>query len=75
MLAQNPNFFQEKKKINIDDEYMMSEAYSLKIESRCRMVEKGHRGKIMYVGRVPEVGRGYYVGIKLDEPYGKNDGT
>ena len=29
MLEQNPNFFQEKKKLNIDDEYMMAEAYSL----------------------------------------------
>ena len=68
MLDQNPNFFQEKKKLNIDEEYMMAEAYSLQIDKRCRLVEKGHRGTIKYIGRVPEVGKGYYVGILLDEP-------
>ena len=23
-------------------------------------------------GKIPEIGAGYFVGIKLDEPYGKN---
>lgn len=75
MLDQNPNFFTEKKKLNIDDEYMMSEAYSLKVGARFKLNEKGHRGEIAYIGRVPEVGKGYYVGLKLDEPFGKNDGS
>jgi tubulin-folding cofactor B len=75
MLEQNPNFFTEKKKIQIDDEYMMVEAYSIQIGSRCKLLEKGHRGSVAYIGRVPEVGKGFYVGIRLDEPYGKNDGS
>ena len=25
-------------------------------------------------GKIPEIGAGYFVGIKLDEPYGKNNG-
>ena len=53
----------------------MSEAYSLICGKRFKLIEKGHRGEIAYIGRVPEVGRGYYVGLKLDEPQGKNDGS
>ena len=33
-----------------------------------------HRGEVMYVGKL-EPDKGYWVGIKLDEPYGKHDGT
>jgi len=29
----------------------------------------------MYVGRVPDMEEGYFLGIKLDEPYGKNNGS
>ena len=54
---------------------MMSEAYSIPVGSRFKLLENNHRGQVMYIGRVPEVGKGYYVGLKLDEPYGKNDGS
>ncbi len=53
----------------------MSEAYKVPINSRCKLLEMGHRGQVLYIGRVPEVGPGYFLGIKLDEPYGKNDGS
>lgn len=53
----------------------MVEAYSIKMGSRCKRLEKGHRGQVVYIGRVPEVGKGYYLGLKLDEPFGKNDGS
>jgi len=38
----------------------MVEAYSIKMGSRCKRLEKGHRGQVVYIGRVPEVGKGYY---------------
>lgn len=28
-----------------------------------------------YVGKVPDLGDGYFVGVKLDEPWGSSDGT
>lgn len=33
-----------------------------------------HRGEVKYVGMLTP-GKGYWVGVKLDEPYGKNNGT
>lgn len=45
---------------------------------RCRVGgEDSRRGTIQYVGEVPEIpgGLGVWVGIKLDEPVGKNDGS
>lgn len=75
MLEQNPHFFAEKKKMTITEEFMMVEAYSVSLNARCRLTDKGHRAQVLYIGRVPEVGKGYYLGIRLDEPFGKNDGT
>jgi tubulin-folding cofactor B len=39
--------------------------------------EDEKRGEIMYVGEVEEIpgGTGKWVGVKLDEPVGKNDGS
>lgn len=28
-----------------------------------------------YVGKIPDMGEGYFVGIQLDEPFGKNNGS
>ena len=37
--------------------------------------DERYRGEIMYIGRMPDLGQGFYIGIKLDEPFGMNDGT
>ena len=45
---------------------------------RCRVGgEDEKRGVVMYVGEVEEIpnGAGKWVGVKLDEPVGKNDGS
>lgn len=44
---------------------------------RCRVgTDDGRRGLIMYVGEVPEIpGGSIWVGVRLDEPVGKNDGS
>ena len=45
-----------KKKITMNEDHMMAEAYSIPINSRCRILETGNRGQVVYIGRVPEVG-------------------
>jgi tubulin-specific chaperone B len=45
-----------------------------KVGDRCKVTDYGHRGTIKYVGKIKEMAEGYFVGIQLDEPFGKNDG-
>jgi hypothetical protein len=33
------------------------------------------KGVIMFIGSIAPHGEGYWVGVKLDEPLGKNDGS
>ena len=45
---------------------------------RCRVgVEDERRGEVAYVGPIPEIPGlgGWWVGVRLDEPVGKNDGS
>ena len=42
---------------------------------RCECAKGGKkRGEVMYVGQ-PEFAAGWWIGIKYDEPLGKNDGA
>lgn len=48
------------------------------VGKRCRVGgENSRRGTVMYVGEVAEIPgvRGTWVGVQLDEPVGKNDGS
>ncbi len=50
----------------------------IEVGKRCRVGgEDERRGEIMYVGDVEEIpgGAGKWIGVKLDEPVGKNDGS
>lgn len=43
------------------------------VGERC-LVESGHRGEVAFVGEIP--GKpGVFVGVRLDDPFGLNDGT
>ena len=47
----------------------------LEIGGRCEVFPGGRRGCVMFVGReVKGLPEGWWVGVKYDEPVGKNDG-
>jgi tubulin-specific chaperone B len=49
------------------------QADGVEIGSRCRLIGD-RRGEVVWIGP-PDFAKGWWVGIKLDEPSGKNDGT
>lgn len=51
------------------------EAAALKVGARCAVDPGERRGAVRFVGRIPELAPGYWVGVELDEPVGKNDGS
>ena len=74
----NPELFNKKQvthTIVTDPEHQKDLAAGINKGDRCELVESKHRGEIGYVGKVPDVGEGFFVGIKLDEPYGNSDGA
>ncbi|CAL8462895.1 g2429 [Coccomyxa elongata] len=64
-----------KKEMVEDEEYQAAEASKLSVGSRCEINPGGKRGCIRYVGKCEGLPPGYWVGVQLDEPVGKNDGN
>eukprot|EP00470_Lotharella_oceanica_P016351 CAMPEP_0170179750 /NCGR_PEP_ID=MMETSP0040_2-20121228/19017_1 /TAXON_ID=641309 /ORGANISM="Lotharella oceanica, Strain CCMP622" /LENGTH=195 /DNA_ID=CAMNT_0010424031 /DNA_START=168 /DNA_END=755 /DNA_ORIENTATION=- len=59
------------------EEKEKSVADSMKVGSRCQLgsgTEFPRRGEVMYVGEL-QGKTGTWIGVKLDEPFGKNDGS
>jgi len=71
----NPEFAKPKAKTEILDDHMEEEAKEITVGSRCEVVIGKRRGQIKFVGKVPPLGKGYWVGVKLDEPLGDTQGT
>ena len=70
-LKANPNF---KSYVGqVDKDHQKEEAAAIETGMRCEAVG-GRRGEVKYVGKVAGLERGYWVGVKLDEPSGDSDG-
>ncbi|EOA88405.1 hypothetical protein ACJQWK_02083 [Exserohilum turcicum] len=66
----------EQQKIRASEREV--EERGLSVSSRVRLLPESdaRRGTISYIGLVPEIpGTGVWVGVTLDEPTGKNDGS
>ncbi|CAO2648496.1 Nn.00g077630.m01.CDS01 [Neocucurbitaria sp. VM-36] len=66
----------EQQKIRASEREV--EERSLTLSSRVRLLPEtdARRGTISYIGLVPEIpGLGSWIGVTLDEPTGKNDGS
>ncbi|KAG8230588.1 hypothetical protein J437_LFUL004501 [Ladona fulva] len=66
---------EEQKKREEEEEKALGE--SITSGSRCEVKVPGHptrRGTVMYSGKV-EFKSGWWIGVKYDEPLGKNNGT
>lgn len=59
--SQGPSYEEEAKLINVGD--------------RCLLGDGTRRGEVMYVGKCKEMGFGFFVGVKLDEPMGDMNGS
>ena len=60
-----------------DDEYMAAEAAAMKVGDRCvvSLAIGATKGKVQYVGKIPTIGKGWWIGVQYDEAVGKNDGS
>lgn len=57
-----------------DEDYMADLVAAMTVGDRCE-VSGGRRGEVAYIGKVAELGCGNWVGVRCDEPVGKNDGS
>jgi tubulin-folding cofactor B len=75
-MQQDPNFVPEPMKERItDDEHMADLASGMKVGDRCEVTVGGKRGEVKFVGKIPSISPGWWVGVQYDEPVGKNDGS
>ncbi|CAA7405283.1 unnamed protein product [Spirodela intermedia] len=57
------------------DNYMEELCSDIKIGDRCQIESGEKRGVIRFIGKAEPLGPGFWVGVELDEPLGKHDGT
>lgn len=74
MMEKDPNFMTKNKK-QIDDNYQEEEAKNISVGNRWQVTVGERRGEVKYVGKIPELANGYWVGVQLDEPTGDSNGS
>ena len=77
-LLKNPAIWMvpdEATKVLVNDEHMADLACKIKEGDRV-LVDPGNRkAEVRFVGKIPEIGKGYWVGVQYDDPVGRNDGS
>lgn len=58
----------------LSDKYMEDLCKNIKLGDRCEVEPGAKRGVVKFVGKADTVAPGFWVGVHLDEPLGKNDG-
>lgn len=66
--------FKKAKAPAADDEHMAELAAPITIGAACE-VTPSKRGTVRYVGKIPEIAPGWWVGVEYEQPVGKNDGS
>jgi len=77
-MQQDPNFVPEPYEAKApitDDEHLGAEAAAMKVGDRAEVTLGGKRGVVQFVGKIPQIAPGWWIGVQYDEPVGKNDGT
>jgi hypothetical protein len=75
-MASDPNYVPEPPKAAItDDEHLADIASKMSVGDRCEVTVGGKRGEVRYVGKIPAIAPGWFIGVQYDEPVGKNDGS
>ena len=73
MIAKDPNFLYKNKK-KIEEDYQEEESKLIEVGARWEVIVGERRGEVKYVGKIPELANGYWVGVELDEPTGDKNG-
>ena len=77
-LAENPAIWMvmdEPVKQPINDEHMSDIARKIKAGDRVLVDPGSRRAEVRFVGKIPEIALGYWIGVQYDEAVGKNDGS
>lgn len=80
MLAENPDFKflpENRRPGGVAAEFLTEECIAgAEVGQRCEINPGGRRGTIAWIGKdVATLAPGYWVGVRLDEPTGKGDGS
>lgn len=62
-----------KAKPAVDDEHLADVAATIAVGNACSA--NGKRAMVAYVGKIPEIAPGWWVGVEYAEAVGKNDGS
>jgi len=77
-LAKNPAIWMVPdvtRKQTVNDEHMSDLACKLKEGDRVVVDPGSRKAEVRFVGKIPEIAKGYWVGVQYDDPVGKNDGS